>query len=49
MSQKLPQNLKVICVEFIYERKFEKRDYPSLFHFVDFVQVQAATYLNPIK
>ena len=48
MSPKLPQNLKVICVEFIYERKFEKCDYSSLFNFVDFVQVQATTYMNPI-
>ena len=49
MSQKLPEKFESDSVEFIYERKFEKRGYPSLFHFVDFVLVQAATDLNPTK
>ena len=48
MSQKLPQELKLKLVEIINQRKIEKRNDPSFSDFADFVQVQAATYMNPI-
>ena len=48
MSQKLPQELKLKWVEIINQRKIAKRNNPSFSDFADFVQVQAATYMNPI-
>ena len=48
MSQKLPHDVKPKWVEMINQRKAEKKDYPLFPDFVNFVQMQADTYMNPI-
>mgnify|MGYP001800777051 CR=1 FL=1 len=48
MSQKLPHDVKLKWVEVINQRKAEKKDYPLFPDFVNFVQMQADTYMNPI-
>ena len=48
MSQKLPHDIKLKWVEIINHKKLMQAGYPSFSDFVEFVQVQADTYMNPI-